>query len=105
MRRRWHRLLYRVPFGWRYRWQRALRERAAKQPPVRVGDYSRIVRVVWSDPKVEVALGPPGRLHALLTGQPYEVIDPDWWEPRHDQIWRRQDARHREAEEKGSQAG
>lgn len=26
----------------------------------------------------------------------YEEPDWDWWEPRHDQLWRRKQARHRE---------
>jgi hypothetical protein len=31
-----------------------------------------------------------------VTVEFHEMPDFDWWEPRHDQPWRRQDARRRE---------
>ena len=93
MKRRWHRFLYRVPFGWRYRWQRAWREKREREragaKPLGAEGYNRILKHAWGDPRFEVALNGPNPLHSFLAGEPYEPLDADWWEPRHDQPWRR----------------
>lgn len=89
-----------------------------------LGDFDRILRHIWSEPKfvAEVEyMNLPNHLsnqlaaqwprtemaHYIATGKhadpertitfeaPPEPIDFDWWEPRYDQPWRRQAARDR----------
>ena len=59
-------------------------------------EADRTLKHVWSEPKARVAFEAPFDFAAALRGEPGETIDPDWWEPRHDQPWRRQVARDRE---------
>lgn len=47
-------------------------------------DLVSVIKHVWSEPKALVAL------HAVDPDDPDYVVDPDWWEPRYDQPWRRQ---------------
>lgn len=54
--------------------------------------FDRQLKHAWLEPKHLVAMEAPSPW--FWSG--VEPIDPDWWEPRHDQPWRRQVARNRE---------
>lgn len=57
-------------------------------PAQTLENFEKHLKFAWGDrDKSDVAMSwfPPDG----------EVLDPDWWEPRHDAPWRRQDARAR----------
>lgn len=88
------------------------------------GSFTRVLKHVWSDPKFVAEMewfrdhpNPMQQVFAQLGSRPgsnvgdwlrevadeevyiliHEPPDFDWWEPRHDQPWRRGQARDRQA--------
>lgn len=57
-----------------------------------IDQAEKVLRFVYSDPKHEVVMGGPSMFSTMFGGD--EPINADWYEPRYDAPWRRDNARH-----------